>query len=204
MTKIYLASPRKTDKEREMYRAFRNPLESQVEEVWTIGVDVTPKNQEEISKLEWKYIRKCDGVIAIVSQRWGPVDGYLYTYSVNEEISYAYQLGQPTYLFIEKGTLPEGGLKTKANQVWEFKREEIFRENNLSRIMNQIKNDVVRKTKKKVPEDWEDTLPWAGLAAGGASGFLPGFLPLPLRILVRGGIGFLAGNGAREILQEPE
>lgn len=47
----------------------------------------------------------------------------------------------------------------------------------------------------------ERDLPWVGLIIGGISGFSPGILPRTLRILVRAGVGFLAGYGAKELMK---
>lgn len=156
MAEIFLAAPLRTEEEQRMYWAFRWALEPYVTRVLTIGIDVKPMYPEEISKLEWEYISKSDALVAIVPRRW-QVNGFLYTYSVNEEISYAYQLGKPVYLFIEEGVLREGGIEIKADYVWEFERDMILGENNLPYIMKWISDDVIHRIKGKILEEWKET-----------------------------------------------
>jgi len=136
--KIFLSCPLGTQEEVRLYINFRKALEDHGLEVCTIGVDVKPKSEKEISELEREHIGNSDALLAIVARKkavgWAPFpyvpclvpSGYDYSYSVNEEINYAYEFKEPIYLFIEKGVSPEGGIKEKAKHWREFDRDNVF------------------------------------------------------------------------------
>jgi len=193
--KIFISSSLRNEGDKQLYWYLRQLIEAKGINVYTIGVDIIPSSPSEISRLEWKWIDKCDAFIGIVGKRYR-VNGYLYSYSVNEEINYAYQLRKPIYLFVEEGVLKEGGIGTKADVTISFNRDIVFTDSNLPDILNEIIEDIPRrKTEKRTIKDYLPLVTaFLGGLIGGAKRRLVGAIIGSL-------IGGLTGYGLKKLIE---